>query len=141
MTTPTTPEALATEVDRHWLEGDDLACWCTCGEWRFEDFDGHLPEVGERFLPFSKHVADAIWSALRDAIALGVAWAAVEAALPSGWCLSVESDADVDETDWVAMAGPNAQKHIGGLYTTGSTPTEALTALHAALLAREEGSR
>ena len=92
--------------------------------------------------------------ALRDAIALGVAWAAVEAVLPDGWMLqcgmTVWPDADrryaavSHKRDWrpVGFTDGNVDIHRDD-YVDANGPTKeaALLALHAALLAREEGSR
>jgi hypothetical protein len=75
-------ERLAALLDHHWLrQGIELGtASCTCGGWEFDAKVGQhpLPTMGERFAPFSEHVARAIAAeygtpaspetALRDAL-------------------------------------------------------------------------
>jgi hypothetical protein len=56
---------IADEADRHWLDRTDTGVGCSCGDWFFALSDAHPQiDVGDHFLPFSKHVA----TALHDAI-------------------------------------------------------------------------
>jgi hypothetical protein len=56
-------DALTAELDHHWLQQglETGVALCTCGEWSFDARVGQqpLPVVGERFAPFSRHVAEA----------------------------------------------------------------------------------
>ena len=60
---------LTAAVDHHWLtQGLETGvAFCTCGGWSFDAKVGQapLPVMGERFAPFSEHVARAILAALR----------------------------------------------------------------------------
>jgi hypothetical protein len=59
-------ERLAEALDKHWLAQwvESGVAYCTCGEWEFDARSGQhpLPIMGERFLPFSRHVAEALAS-------------------------------------------------------------------------------
>jgi hypothetical protein len=61
-------ERLATLLDHHWLyQGAETgAAHCTCGAWSFDALSGQhpLPVMGERFAPFSEHVAAAVLAEL-----------------------------------------------------------------------------
>ena len=87
--------------------------------------NGHISacfdEDGTRVCGFDEH-PEAVGP---EACSLDAAWADAEAALPEGWCLRVESDVDVDETDYVAAAGPNATAGSVPWDTFGVGPTPA----------------
>jgi hypothetical protein len=59
--------ALADVLDHHWLHQavDTGTAYCTCGDWSFDARAGRhpLPVMGERFAPFSLHVAEAVLAA------------------------------------------------------------------------------
>lgn len=140
MTTPTTPEALD--------EGPNHAAWEQFGavmESLAETMDDGpmvTNEAGVEFLDAlarrGYEVRPHTTPALRDAIALGVAWAAVEAVLPEWAGMSMYRQRD---GAYIAFGYPDLRDSDSQVRGYGSTPPEALTALHAALLAREEGSR
>lgn len=69
MTTETT-DRLTEMLDHHWLyQGIETGvALCTCGEWSFDARVGRhpLPTMGERFAPFSHHVADVIRALMSD---------------------------------------------------------------------------
>lgn len=65
-----TRAALAVELDRHWLTLDHhgpLTARCTCGGWEIPE-DADIPSMGERLLPFSEHVADALLAARAEGL-------------------------------------------------------------------------
>jgi hypothetical protein len=106
----TTPEALVEDVLRKTAHGI------------YPDAKSHMQEMF------------AASPALRDAIALGVAWAAVETVLPEGWWMHQLIAYSSGERSWYAEAAGYGV-HLG---VYGPTKEAALLALHAALLAREE---
>jgi hypothetical protein len=66
-----TRERLPALLDHHWLcQGIETGiAYCTCGGWSFDARSGQhpLPVMGERFAPFSEHVALAILAELDGA--------------------------------------------------------------------------
>lgn len=64
MTPSPSPAELAAVLDHHWLAQriETGVAYCTCGTWSFDARSGQhpLPTLGERFAPFSEHVADVI---------------------------------------------------------------------------------
>lgn len=57
-------EALSETVDKHWLLVTPEVAFCSCREWVFAVAESSPLALGDRFLPFSKHVAAAILAAL-----------------------------------------------------------------------------
>ena len=131
MTDPTTPRPTdaAIALDKAWreLEADALA---SDGPIRDRDVREAIKRNRARI------EAAALATIDPRVIAIGQAWVAAEAALPEGWCVGIESDADIDGTDYVTFAGPNAQPRRGK-YATSDTPEAALLALAAALTDQE----
>ena len=62
--------ALAATLDKHWLaqQIESGVAYCTCGAWQFDARSGQhpLPTLGERFLPFSEHVAAVVLAAMTE---------------------------------------------------------------------------
>ncbi len=114
----------------HEPRADEGFLYCHCGKWS-------VFSSGDR--TWLEHVAAALLTThptIARVIAIGQAWVAAEEALPERWCIGIESDADIDGTDYVTFAGPNAQPRKGK-HATADTPEAALQALAAALTDQE----